>query len=163
MIGSSHSFCCRLLVLAFQIHFRSRLHRCYIKYLLVWKVKSIRWKTFRGVEFLPLFSLPYVLILSIMIIFVCFWFVLTFKKYKLYIIFIYIYRVGYIFILLGFLDNRSISYTFNLYYLVYVLYTLNFVSQGPSHSSEYRYSSFIVSAAWHSRVGEPLFIQIALY
>lgn len=47
MIGSSHSFCFRLLVLAFQIYFGISLCRYYIKYIHGLKAKSLRQRTFR--------------------------------------------------------------------------------------------------------------------
>lgn len=50
--GSPHLFCFSLLMLAFQIYFCVSLCSYYIKYLYDLKVKSIKQKTFRGVNFL---------------------------------------------------------------------------------------------------------------
>lgn len=45
------------------------------------------------------------------------------------------------------LDNRSVTYTLNLYFLICTFYILNYLSQKPFHRKRCRDSSFIVSAA----------------
>ena len=88
-------------------------------------LKFIRQDIWESQAPIPLY-LPCVI--SIRIIFVCFWFILTFNGYKNYIWYPYLYRMyteDYIYLYCC-LDDRDIPYTFNLYFLVCMFYMLYF-------------------------------------